>query len=1531
MNKLLVNLILLIFIQINLIESSDLKIECNLVKNNDVKDSIICNLNTKNNSNKYKYKFINNINNTVSYSLPFEIDSKTSNLVWLNKHQPQTIRWSEVCPSNYLVSTYQQTINLCQNPTCDTTGICTIMYQQINEVTNKSSTLTINLKDNINFDINDNKPMFSVDSRFINITFDLENLDESSNNEIVLIESTEKLDPYRSKINRMRNEFEFDLINFDENMENENEQDEFSASSLYKKYCKSTLSNKLDPFSIRNDIDSEKLFIKYRFNRNDFKLNQQHSCFLYRLSIKRPHQPTTSLSSSIVMVNLFDNRFDKPVFDFQVYNFTVDENSPLNTLIGKVNAIYLNRDDPSASNQIKYKIVPFEANFDIDQILDSDESLLNNRLQIKIDSKTGILSQKSNIDREKNVITGIMDYEKSSPTLVNYMSKSKVSNKQSAEMGLIRFNIEASYESMTYGYSKVNIFIRDVNDNPPVAKIRPLASYVRSNLNKLSLPQSSSNEITNLYVSENTAANQILAYVGVNDPDAGENGTIKSIDLTLINYRKPSNQTLKQREIKYEQLKKFHQSITHLKNRNDFGYEKITCILQQYAKQSKMTSFQFQQQQQPQIPFKLNKINDKLYTIQLTSKLDFKNFESYSVEMRIQDNGTRPQLESKTRINLNVLDQNDNYPIFINSQNKIKIVENRYDIDALVNEDIEKYEWPVIFKANAIDLDDDYNGLIKYSLLNNPFLVENFTTAEEAKILLESTFSLNKDTGELKLLRSINSDNLNKNQMDLIIMAIDQSDTQKLNKTIKITIEIIDTNNNQPVFDAEKYSYKFNFDQSGFSDKQQEWSNYKQIASSIYLTDSDSFEVNSKEFVAENIAKASSLIKTAFLNDIMSESTQNIKPKFLYNDEKCFKTFNFNLIDVSLNNNMINSFIFFVESDEKTNRLYSNKVTCKMSIWLDMNKFKLSYFNSTNKISINFDLLVEDFGLKNETNRDKAGYSSSKANFNIELNNNGFENDEIIFEKVFNKTNDNKYFIDKNEIDLFESQKSHKENNDYIVISEFEIQKACELKSVNKLDRYLNDSTKLEKIDYMNNIKLIKSSNELNKYKIVFKRSEKPLINKKILGVYLLDLYIISNMNVRTLKKIELILYNNNKRNQTYISGTTMLNEYNKELDSFLMNENQLVSKQNSENSIIDSSLIQFQNLLFGTSNTNSQDAAASFFFSQNSLLNGLFLNNRSTFIQIIIISLIISVIILATLICCIILLIKRNCSKSSQNHHKKGNKKSCNKSSTKTINVIDDESITTATSETKKFDELNNSNEEENGGFITRIIKMDECNDKKILRLGLDNSKEKVNRYLDGLNGYEKQQVIIVSAEQNPSSSSSSSSPTSSSSIVDSKKNLIIPVDMYDNKKSSFKYNSNNNNCNVNKNDKLSTTSSSCISDEGCYGSSDFSTESNNNKLVTNKNLKSILINNNTQSPVVSLPQSMRQQKNYCINNLTRFEKIYNNKNDLDLTMNENKITSSTFKSTNKISTVNSPAISSNLNQNNNVQVITSISGSYV
>ncbi len=145
---------------------------------------------------------------------------------------------------------------------------------------------------------------------------------------------------------------------------------------------------------------------------------------------------------------------------------------------------------------------------------------------------------------------------------------------------------------------------------------------------------------------------------------------------------------------------------------------------------------------------------------------------------------------------------------------------------------------------------------------------------------------------------------------------------------------------------------------------------------------------------------------------------------------------------------------------------------------------------------------------------------------------------------------------------------------------------------------------------------------------------------------------------------------------------------------------------------------------------------------------------------------------------------------------------------------------------------------------------------------------------------------------------------------MIDSKKSLIIPVNYLQNNNSN---NSNKIKVNIQKNNNgtLSTTSSSLMSsDEGCYGSSDFSCErikpNNQHQLKQQHDIPisfiATTLNSNSNSNYHNQHQK-QQQQNYCINNLSRFEKLYNTANN----------------------------INSNVIQNDHVQVITSISGSYV
>lgn len=154
---------------------------------------------------------------------------------------------------------------------------------------------------------------------------------------------------------------------------------------------------------------------------------------------------------------------------------------------------------------------------------------------------------------------------------------------------------------------------------------------------------------------EDAPINQILAYVGVYDPDAGENGTLRSIDLALVELTRASESSAASRREKIERIRLAGDGVI------DEASEVLVRRVESELSDRVHTVGEHE------MPVKLNKIGDKLFTLQLAKRVSFDRVEAYAIEMRIRDNGTRPQLESSTRINLNVIDRNNYPPIFLNS------------------------------------------------------------------------------------------------------------------------------------------------------------------------------------------------------------------------------------------------------------------------------------------------------------------------------------------------------------------------------------------------------------------------------------------------------------------------------------------------------------------------------------------------------------------------------------------------------------------------------------------------------------------------------------------------------------------------------------------------------------------------------------------------------------------------------------------------------------------------------------------------
>ena len=256
--------------------------------------------------------------------------------------------------------------------------------------------------------------------------------------------------------------------------------------------------------------------------------------------------------------------------------------------------------------------------------------------------------------------------------------------------------------------------------------------------------------------------------------------------------------------------------------------------------------------------------------------------------------------------------------------------------------------------------------------------------------------------------------------------------------------------------------------------------------------------------------------------------------------------------------------------------------------------------------------------------------------------------------------------------------------------------------------------------------------------------------------------------------------------------------------------------------------------------------------------------NTQSAISQFILLTSVVLLIILSLFSCCICLLVRRKCSAPCSDMTRKKCKaeSGSSSSSSKQLNVSDTSS---------KFDE--------EGGFGQ--VRIDQSSEKSMEERDqkpIFISADKVNRYLEGLSSIGSNDGIITVDEQQMRNIQSP--PTSLSSLEDSTKK------------------SNGHGASQGTS-KESSSSLSCISDEGCYGSSDFSSESHKCQLKVAKQQQQ-------QQQTFFSPQ----QSNY-IRNLSRFEKIYNNRQE--------PVESASFSS--------DASYAAHVNQ----QVVAAISGSYV
>ncbi|XP_015458063.1 protocadherin alpha-C2 isoform X2 [Astyanax mexicanus] len=176
-------------------------------------------------------------------------------------------------------------------------------------------------------------------------------------------------------------------------------------------------------------------------------------------------------------------------------------------------------------------------------------------------------------------------------------------------------------------------------------------------------------------------------------------------------------------------------------------------------------------QNAPLLPFMLNKSSEDYFELMVKEPLDREKVSRYVITLQVTDKGVPPLTDNET-ITLEVLDVNDNAPVFPQSSHTIHLVEN--------NE-------PGVLLCSLTAHDPDLN--------ENQYLVYFIVEKEIANTSVSVLFSINPESGDLYALRTFDYER--EKEFVFHVEARD-SGVPPLSSNITVHVLIFDQNDNAP-------------------------------------------------------------------------------------------------------------------------------------------------------------------------------------------------------------------------------------------------------------------------------------------------------------------------------------------------------------------------------------------------------------------------------------------------------------------------------------------------------------------------------------------------------------------------------------------------------------------------------------------------------------------------------------------------------------------------------------------------------------
>ncbi|XP_048399297.2 protocadherin-10-like isoform X1 [Stegostoma tigrinum] len=445
--------------------------------------------------------------------------------------------------------------------------------------------------------------------------------------------------------------------------------------------------------------------------------------------------------SAVITVNVLDANDNLPVFEQAIYKVFLEENTPKGALILTLNASDL---DDGSNSEIVYSF--------------SSHNPPRVRELFNVDSHTGEIRVKSNIDHE--------------------------------ELNTYEISIQAKDKGGPYAipvHCKILVDIVDVNDNAPEVILTSLSSPVM----------------------EDAMIGTVIALISVTDRDSGENGQINceivqdipfKLQSSFKNYytlvtsgpldreRVPEyNITIMATDSGYPSLSTNKSIFLKVSDVNDnaprFSKSSYTVYVTENnapgatvcfvtaldpdSNQNAYLSYSILDSTIHGLPSRtyvsINSDNGNVYALR---SFDYEQLTDFQIQIQAQDAGF-PPLSGSTRVNVIILDQNDNVPVIVSPRPRNGSV-------AVQKLSQSFHPGQLLIKVIATDADSGQNAKLSYQLLQatDPTL-----------------FNVALHTGEIRTTRRLRDRNVPK---QTLLILVKDNGQPPLSATVSIVFSIMD-------------------------------------------------------------------------------------------------------------------------------------------------------------------------------------------------------------------------------------------------------------------------------------------------------------------------------------------------------------------------------------------------------------------------------------------------------------------------------------------------------------------------------------------------------------------------------------------------------------------------------------------------------------------------------------------------------------------------------------------------------------------